>query len=271
MKSYAIYDKREEQYGIIGYLFYYKKSESFIIELCEELDEWSAPLLFQKFVHDHVYTIPRQISLLWVKERVIPSGRQNIGRILKNHKMTEYNEMSFLKLSGGRCSQDECYIREIAESELPENIQARMRKNVKECFPTKDQQLICLFKDGIVKKADLSRLVGEYPEITYVLKNADLLDGVRTGTGGYSILFQDCIEIPAVKLREIGQTLPLSSEDFEKFVSRNVVDASKTCEMLQCSRQNLSYLVKEEKLHPMIYGAKENLYLRGEIENLMND
>lgn len=271
MKSYAIYDKREEQYGIIGYLFYYKKSESFIIELCEELDEWSAPLLFQKFVHDHVYTIPRQISLLWVKERVIPSGRQNIGMILKNHKMTEYNEMSFLKLSGGRCSQDDCYLREIAENELPESIRTRMQKNVKDCFPSKDQQLICLFKDGIVKKVDLSRLTDEYHEIAYVLKNTHLLDSVRIGVGGYSILFQDCIEIPAAKLREIGQTLPLFAEDFDRFVSRNVVDASKTCELLQCSRQNLSYLVKEEKLTPIIYGAKENLYLRGEIENLMND
>ena len=46
MKSYAIYDEELDR-RLIGCLFYYKKSQSFIRELNEELDEWEAPLLFQ--------------------------------------------------------------------------------------------------------------------------------------------------------------------------------------------------------------------------------
>jgi len=42
---------------------------------------------------------PRDLSFLWVKERIIPSGRQNISAILKNHKMDAYDEMKFLELS----------------------------------------------------------------------------------------------------------------------------------------------------------------------------
>jgi len=52
---------------------------------------------------------------------------------------------------------------------------------------------------------------------------------------------------------------------------RNIVDTTKACDMLQCSRQNLAYLVKEEKLKPVYGGTKENLYLKGEVENLAND
>ena len=93
MKSYAIYDGDLDRGSAIGYLFYYEKSQSFIIELCEDLGEWDAPLLFQGLVRKKIYTVSEDISLMWVKERVIPSGRQNIGSILKNYKLKEYSEM----------------------------------------------------------------------------------------------------------------------------------------------------------------------------------
>ena len=103
MKVFAIWDDDWENKTPIGYLFCYEKENAFMIELNSELDEWNAPLLFSSFVKKNIYTIPREISALWVRERVIPSGRQNIGSILKNHKMTEYNEMKLLALSKGKC------------------------------------------------------------------------------------------------------------------------------------------------------------------------
>lgn len=270
MKSYAIYDEELDS-RLIGYLFYYEKSESFVIELSEELDEWEAPLLFQRLVREKNYTVPRDVSLMWVKERVIPSGRQNIGSILKNHKLKEYSEMALLRLSKGRCSQDSCYIAEIEMEDIPDYIKDRMKKNVCECFPTEDNQLVCLFQDDVVKKVELLRLVKQYKELSYVLKNRKLLDSVKIGVGGYSVVFNDSIEIQVPDLRAIGQTVPLTSKDFYNFVRRNVMDTTKTCALLQCSRQNLSYLVKEKKIKPIIYGTKENLYLKGEMEKVMNE
>lgn len=270
MKSYAIYDEELDK-RLIGYLFYYEKSESFIIELSRDLDEWEAPLLFQKLVRDKKYTIPRDISLMWVKERVIPSGRQNIGSILKNHKLRDYSEMALLRLSGGRCSQDNCYIKEIDVEDIPDDIKDRMKKNVCECFPTEDNQLVCLFQDDVVKKIELMKLVKQYKELSYVLKRRELLDSVSVGCGGYSIVFDDSIEIQVSDLRAAGQTIPLTAGDFYNFVCRNVLDTTKTCDLLQCSRQNLSYLVKEKKIKPIIRGEKENLYLKGGVEKVMSE
>lgn len=270
MKSYAIYDEALDR-RLIGYLFYYEKSENFIIELNEDLDEWDAPLLFQRLVREKKYTVPRDVSFMWVKERVIPSGRQNIGSILKNHKLKDYSEMAMLRLSNGRCSQDSCYIVEVEHEKIPENIKDRMKENIWECFPTEDNQVVCLFKDNVVKKVELSLLLEQYKDLSYALKNRRLHDSVKIGIGGYSIIFNDSIEIQASDLRKAGQAIPLTSYDFYNFVRRNTIDTTKTCDMLQCSRQNLSYLVKEKKIKPIICGTKENLYLKGEIERVMNE
>ena len=67
MKSYAIYDEELDRVTPIGYLFYYEKAEKFIIELCRDLDEWSAPLLFQGLVRKGVYTMPATIARMWVE------------------------------------------------------------------------------------------------------------------------------------------------------------------------------------------------------------
>lgn len=54
-------------------------------------------------------------------------------------------------------------------------------------------------------------------------------------------------------------------------INRNVMDTTATYNMLQCSRQNLSYMVREEKITPIICGTKENLYLKGEVERAMSE
>lgn len=270
MKSYAIYDEELNRKSAIGYLVYYEKAQEFMIELCRDLDEWEVPLLFQKLVSEGVYTVPKDISLLWVKERVIPSGRQNIGAILKNHKLREYSEMALLKLSRGRCSQDGCYIEEVSEEEIPIEIKNRTNQNVTDCFPTEDRQIICMFRDDTVRKIDLEKLTNQYKDILYVLKNKELRDSVKVGVGGYSIVFNDSIEVSTFDLRKAGVLLPMTAGDFYGYVRRNVVDTTKACDMLECSRQNLSYLVKEGKLAPLICGAKENLYARCDIEEMMS-
>ena len=129
MKSYAIIDKDLERTSAVGYLFYYEKSQSFVIELCEDLDEWEAPLLFQGMVKKNIFTIPKEFSLMWVQERIIPSGRQNINSILKNHGLNEYSEIAMLELSGGKCCQDKCYIEEISKEKIPEDIRKRLLKH----------------------------------------------------------------------------------------------------------------------------------------------
>ena len=271
MKNYAIYDEQLARTEPIGYLFYYEKAQSFIIELFSDIDEWQAPLLFQGLVKKGIYTIPKNIALMWVQERIIPSGRQNIGEILKNHKLKEYSEIAMLSLSKGRSSQDSCYVKEVSEEDVAESIKSRWLGNVIECFATENGEIICLFRDNTARLVYLEKLVGKYSALTHVLKHRELLESVQVGVGGYSVSFNESIEIAASDLKEAGELLPLKASDFYGFVQKNVVDTTNACLMIECSRQNLSYLVKEKRLKPIIHGTKENLYTKGEIARVKNE
>ena len=270
MKSYAIYDEDLEREKPLGYLFYYEKAKRFIIELCSDLDEWDAPILFQGLVHKGIYTVPADIAILWVRERVIPSGRQNIGMILKNHKMKEYSEIAFLTMNKGRCIQDACYIEPKLLEELPADIQERMSKTLSECFMTEDAQLLCMFKDDVVMKVNPEVFIDKYKKLLYILKNKEWRENVKIGVGGYSIIFNEQEEVPLLDIRRNGQQIPLTTKDFYKFIQRNVMSTSMVCEAMQCTRQNLAHLVKEERLIPIISGTKENMYVKGQITEIMN-
>ena len=91
------------------------------------------------------------------------------------------------------------------------------------------------------------------------------------GVGGYSISFDGNVEVYSSAVRETGVLLPISAGDMFGFVRENIVDTTTACDMLQCSRQNLSYLAKAKKLEPIIQGTKEKLYTKGAVEKVMNN
>lgn len=260
MKIYEIYDEDNEL--SVGVLLYYEKEKSYIIELQENLDEWTAPLLFTAYVRKRIYTIPRDISYLWVKERVIPSGRQNLGAILARHHLKEYNEMTFLEISEGRCSQDSLCIRRIET--LPTFVKKRTQRNIVECMITEDNQILCIFANDVIKKVNIAELT-YIDDVKKIINNKALFDSIKVGTGGYSIVFNESIDIPAGILYEKGIVIPLSLRDFTLFVQKNVLDTSECCEVLECSRQNISYIVKEKHLTTVKENVKGNLYFKGDV------
>lgn len=263
MKRFEIIDA---ELGMsIGILLYYEGSSEFVIELQEKLDEWTAPLLFTSFVKKRVFTIPRDISFLWVKERIIPSGRQNIGAILDTHKLKHYDEMKFLEISKGKCSQDNLFIEEI--SHLPEYVIERQRRNLIDVSPLDSHMLLCFFADEAVKKVDLAKLIDQ-TDVGKVIRNEGLYQSGKVGVGGYAVTFNDSIDIPSWRLYEVGETIPLTMQDFKRFVEKNVLSTGETCDLLECSRQNIAYRVKQKQLEPLKLHEKGSLYLRGDVERI---
>ncbi|MBR5337673.1 MAG: hypothetical protein IK152_06790 [Lachnospiraceae bacterium] len=259
MKVYEIYD--EENNISLGALLYFEKEKTFIVELLSSLDEWTAPLLFTGFVKDGIYTIPRDISFLWVKERIIPNGRQNIGAILNNHRMKAYDEMKFLEIGMGKCSHDSLIIRKTED--IPEFVRKRMKGNLKECLIT-DDYIICFFADGMVKKVRFTDLE-DIKDTAKIMRNPGLRNSGKVGTGGYYITFNDSIDVPATELKKRGRSLDVSLDDFKLFVKKNIYDTQQACSELECSRQNLSYLVREGLLEQAKENVKGSLYLKGDV------
>lgn len=264
MKIYEIIDF-ENKFSI-GVLIYYEKKKQFIIELQDYLDEWTAPLLFSALVKKNIYTIPRELSRLWVQERIIPRDRQNIGDILKNHGLESYDEMKFLEISRGKCSQDYLYIKRI--DRLPNYAAHRKKKNVLECFPCNNRELICFFMDDVVKKINLNDISNE-EGVDKILEFDQLYQSCMVGPGGYCVTFNDSIDIAAGTLYDAGQVIPLSRDDFVNFANKNLLDTTECCELLECSRQNIGYMAKKQHITPVKENVKGNLYLRGDIQKNM--
>lgn len=264
MKIFEIIDA--ENAFLAGILLYYEKEKTCIVELPEYLDEWTAPLLFTSYVKRKIYTIPRDISFLWVKERVIPSGRQNIKDILAQHHLQSYDEMKFLEISEGRCSQDNLYIKKI--DEVPDFVIKRQQKNIIECVLLENYTILCFFADDTVKKIELENLK-EVDDMEKVISNERVYQSGKVGTGGYFITFNDSIDIPAGILHDAGITIPLSTNDFKAFVQKNILDTTESCSMLECSRQNISYMVSQGQLAPVKEEVRGNLYLKGDVLRTM--
>ncbi|MCR4653479.1 MAG: hypothetical protein K5744_07275 [Eubacterium sp.] len=266
MKIYEILD--EETRLSVGILLYYEKEKSCVIELEDDLDEWSAPFLFTAFVKKGIYTIPREFSFLWVRERVIPSGRQNIQSILKTHKLKEYDEIKFLELSRGKCSQDSLYIRKT--DTLPDYVQSRQKTNLREAAILPDNRLLAFFQNGETKVLSQEQLQS-IPEMDKVLGNELLKSSGMIRADGYCFSFNNSIDIPAKILYETGQTIPLTLDDIKVLVQNYTYDTSQACTVLECSRQNISHFVKANKLQPIKNNVNGNLFLKGDVDRMRRE
>lgn len=261
MRSFNIIDSDSNLN--IGCLICYDKSEDCVVELQDRIDEWSAPLLFDRYVRKGIYTIPRKASRLWLEERVIPADRQNLASILRNHKLNRYNIFKMIDISKGKCAQDNMYIEPI--NELPDYVNLRMKEYIRECAALPDYRLLCFFNDGITRMIRLSEFV-DIDKIEYVLRDEKLFESLRVITDGRCITFNNSIDIPSYLLRQRGLEIPISLDDFITFVRRNILDTTVSCNMLECSRQNLSYLIKSGKIVPIKENVKGSLFLKSDLE-----
>ncbi len=263
MKAYDIFDNDLKK--SVGTLLYYEKSRAFIVELEDWLDEWTAPLMFTGFVKRGIYTVAREESELWVRSRIIPPGRQNIQSILATHKLKEYSEISFLEMSGGRCSQDAIEITPLGS--LPEYVTDREKHNLKEAVLC-EKALLCFFNDGCMKKINIEKLA-ESDDSYRHLDNEIIQRSCAVGVGGYSLSFGGALDIPAGVLYEWSQSENITLSDFRAFVVNNILDTTETCRLASCSRQNLAYLVGQEQLHTIRANVKGNLYIKGDVLSML--
>ncbi len=186
--------------------------------------------------------------------------------ILAQHHMQSYDEMKFLEISEGRCSQDSLYIKKI--NYLPDFVMKRQQKNITECVMSENHTMLCFFADETMKKIELNTME-DVEELKKVMNNERLYQSGKVGTGGYYITFNDSIDIQASVLYEAGESIPLKLSDFKVFVQKNMLDTTESCNLLECSRQNISYMVNQQKLDSGERRSKRKLYLKGDVLRTM--
>ena len=266
MKIFAVKDADTSSKKTLAYLFYYETNKEFYIELPSDIDMWEAPLLLSTFVERGQYSIDRYFSGLWIEQRIVPSDRQNLGHILRDNKLAEYDEYKLLLLGEGRCAQDEYYITPITYEELPSEITDRFDRKLTDITPLANHQIIAFFRGGQTKKCDLKPFMVNNRLYKHILADDKLFREMKMQTDGYGITWEEQLSISCYDLFETGTLLPLSASDFHDYIIYRTVGTTETCDILECTRQNVDDLIRRDKLSPIRSYAKSKLFLKSDVE-----
>ncbi len=264
----AVFEIRDASMNdeVLGILFYYDRSKRFFTELLSGFDEWNAPFLFAGFVERKEYSINSEWSMKWVRQRIIPPERQNIGAILKNAGLEYYDEYKLLLLSEGRGAQDDLYIKRISESDIPDEIQARLKKKVRDVIPLSDNRILVFFKDGKAGKLDVKAKFGKDRFFGNVLSSAELFDQAKVSPGGNGIEWDEDRFISAETLyKEVTET----DDDYNaylRFAGLRLADTAGISNMANCSRQYVSRMVKENRISPVYTGEQTRIFRKADME-----
>ena len=269
MKIYAIRDHEAEELGDLAYLFYYEKVNEYYIEISEGIDAWSYPFVLDTYVRRGQYTVSMADSLRFISQRIIPPDRQNIGMILKENGLEEYDEMKLLILAEGRCAQDECYIHSVHYDSLPEYIRRRRDKCMIAATSDSSGKYLVGFMDGTTAIVDLSEKDYTDAMIQRLQKYANLLGEGLINHSGTEILFPNGNSLTYEKLQKRAIPLPLTLEHLLRMVQAMIVSTSDLTEMLNCSRQNINDLVKRGRIQPLSTNTKEYLFPRQDVMELL--
>ena len=231
MKIFAIRDESAQEQKDLAYLLYYEQEKRFYIELPENADAWETPLLLDSFVKRGETTVNSYWSKIWVQQRIVPTDRQNIGKILRDNHLQEYDEYALLMLAMGRCAQDDYYLVPIDEKKLPEEITKRFSKRIEDVLPLEDHCLLVFFRDGAVKKCDLQKHFEKTKAFQILLKKPDYFQHVQMQTGGYGVTWDVNMTVSDTMLYRIGKSVPLTMEDFRNYAAHRVINAAEAAEI----------------------------------------
>lgn len=265
MKIFAIRDGYRNDNKNLAYLFYYEQSKTFYIEFPENADEWELPILLSSFVAKKEFTVDSSWSKIWVQQRIVPPDRQNLGQILRDNGLDDYDEFELLMLANGRCEQDECYLFPVKAASFPEDILARFEKHIDFAVPISNYHILVFFHNGKVKKCNVQEAFAAMAKKNSLYGDYSTFASSRVMPGGYGVAWGNIISYSYEQLYKNGQSILLTTDDFKLFVSGAILSSAEAAEELECSRQNIDDLVRRGKLHPIKTYDKNKLFWREEI------
>lgn len=264
MLIFAIKENKNNKVTTFAHLVYFERAKEFHIDIMDGVSEWDVPLIISSFMKKGKKSVDANFSKLWVDQRIIPSDRQNLGQILKNNNMSEYDELQLLLASRGRCAQDDYYISPVSKAEYQKIYSERLKRRVLDVIPLSNKNMLVFFADKAVKKVNISDVQLSSRVLDY-LKNDDNFTLVEPVIGGYGVKWGNIAQIDNEELYKIGIDIGLTLSDFAKFAKRGVLSASEAANTLNCTRQNINLLCRSGKLQNLSDSSENTEFLASEI------
>ena len=265
MRIYALRDEANRQAGDLAFLECYERPRSFFFEIEPSADPWDLPFVLHEFSQRGSLTMGNGWSTRWVQSRLVPPERQNLGEVLRENGLAEYDETRLLELTGGRCSQDACYLVPVQREQLPAWFADRMEKRLADVYALGGFRIMAVFRDGTARIADARGLLGDRREFARVLTDEDVFRHLSLQAGGHGVQWGSTLEVTSEELRSSSEACPLDASDLALIAGQAVVDTAEAARMLGCTRQNISDLVRRGKLSPLEGDGKATLFLRADV------
>ena len=274
MKAYAIRDASIDKERDLAWLLYYEEERAFHIEICDDVDEWDVPLILSSFVRRGKRALDPYWSRMWVEQRIVPPDRQNLGMILKENGLQEYDEHKLLVLADGRCAQDECFIKPLKAGSLPPELVRRLGLTLS-CVLARPDHTLLFFRDGLITGITDSALSDPAVWEPFHSSRESLsprlelyrerLSALTLQPGGHGVILGEDRYLSADTLRERSTALPVTTQDFKAYIRQELIDTASAAALMGCTRQNIQDLVRRGKLRPVVTLTNNFLFLRSEL------
>jgi len=266
LRRFALRDAANEDAGILALLECYERGgRAFYLELPPQADPWELPFVLHEFAQQGEPTVDARWSLKWVQSRLVPTERQNLGEVLRVNGLDAYDELRLLELTGGRCSQDDCYLVPMENEQLPAWYVERMALRALDVYPLERFRLLVSFRDGATMLCDMQKNLARERSFARVLNDEDVFCRATAQPGGHGVRWGTMLAVASNTLRERGRRVALSASDIAVLARQAVVDTAEVARLLECSRQNVSDLVRRGKLVPLKTSPRGPLFLRSDI------
>ncbi len=276
MKAYRIIDEYRSNLEL-GYIFYYESKGEFSIEISPDVSMDEAPIFLGSFIKRNQLTIAPEWSARWVQARIIPPDRQNLGGILKENNLKEYDPHKLLELSEGRCAQDDSAIVPVKPADFPKWLRERLEKRIEFVFPLAPKDLLIFWKDGQIRRVEIDESLTPrmYPDgermmerLMIATKKPGILDSIAVLAGGTGISWGSGIYITTTALYGKGKRFPVDRMTLDKMMCEYMMSTSEVCRELDCSRQYVSHLTASHELPVLKEEGRVRLYARSNVERL---
>lgn len=176
--------------------------------------------MLSAFAERGEYSVDSNWSQRWGQQRIVPCYRQDIGQVLRDNGLSEYDEFSLLMPSKGRCEQDDFYLEEVPTNPVPDLLSRRSQTKVTEVVPMESPRLLVFFRDGLANVIDVQALGISACEPFLVAQ--DRFDTVGVQPDGYGVYWNDGAHIAHRTLCVHGITIPLTRKDLNRYAQTHL-------------------------------------------------
>ena len=113
LRRFKLINAETPEQNKFAILEYDTESDKYALHIPKDINPEWLPAIPYGLYEKGVYDVDDYWARRFVKERVIPPERQNIGSILRTIGAPYYTEFAILEYCGGRCCMDEFYLEEI--------------------------------------------------------------------------------------------------------------------------------------------------------------